>query len=110
MNKTFSYCHPLFDRFQLAHKKKMFSLELKTIEQWVTVTECLVHMSYEEYSSIINHLFQRVSTLLTLTQSAILSFWVYTTVQYSTLQYSTVHYSTVQYSTVQYSTVQYGTV
>ena len=55
----------------------MFSLELKTIEQWVTVTECLVHMSYEEYSSIINHLFQRVSTLLTLTQSAILSFWVH---------------------------------
>ena len=59
---------PLFPKIRgkeilIAHKRKMFSLELKTIEQWVTVTECLVHMSYEDYSSIINHLFQRVSTL-----------------------------------------------
>ena len=56
---------PLFPKIRgkeilIAHKRKMFSLELKTIEQWVTVTECLVHMSYEDYSSITNHLFQRV--------------------------------------------------
>ena len=30
----------------------MFSLELKTIEQWVTVTECLVHMSYRKFEEI----------------------------------------------------------
>ena len=47
----------------IASRRKMVSLETKTIEQWVTESEGLVHMSYEDYSSIISHLFQRVSTL-----------------------------------------------